>query len=525
MTTFRHRCVPAAWCIFLASALASPLSAQRLNTSGPAISPFRGLRAVEGGLEAQIDGDTWYSLSAIDAVATADLLSESKRLCGDNWWKRITEDLPALMKAMGHPMDATATLTVIDPSTGKEKVLEDVEMTHENRSRLRNHYRGRPPELVAPMESFGIAEVHADIAELRALLDGSFAYRHLRGVDVDLWMRDAFARLSEGKVSRQSLALEIRDLMHQFGDGHSGVSSRETAYQGDWSSFLVQKVRGGYAAFHDRREFLDPAHPYVVAVDGVPIERWLAESRKLASKGSAAMIERDAERGLRRITTLRSALGISNESEDLEVTLAAADGSKRTYRTEVEGRKPMFGAWPRSQPDDLRDDGTLPGNIGYIRIARMDDAPELLADIDRAMADFRATEGLVIDVRGNGGGTRHVLRHLFPYFMAQDEGPQGRERRPADRVQERARPHRPARGSLHGADRRPRAGCGPTPRRRRVHGIVRARMDPADRQLLRPPRPADRARDQPRGLRLPASQCGSSWTTAASRRPTSSWRR
>lgn len=429
MIRLRHRSVPAfaapsiLLCTLLGATAALP--AQRLNADGPAISPFHGLRAVEGGLEAQVGGDaTWYPLVAVDAVATADLLHQSKQLCGDNWWKRITEDLPALMSAMGHPMERTADLTVLDPATGKKRVLEDVAMTRENRSRLKNHYRGRPPELVAPMASFGIAEVHADVAELRALLDTQFVYRHLREVDVDTWVRDAFARLSKGKVSRAALATEIDALMRRFGDGHSRVASRMTGYDGDWSSFLVQKVRGGYAAFHDRRTLLDPAHPYVVAIDGVPIERWLAASRARAPQGSTAMIERNAERNLRRIDDLRRELGIPTDDEDIVVTLADAEGNTRTFETETESRKPMFGPWPRTEPAKLRADGTLPGNIGYLRIAQMGDSPELLDGIDRAMAKFRDTAGLVIDVRGNGGGTRDVLLRLFPYMMAEDEGPQ-----------------------------------------------------------------------------------------------------
>jgi C-terminal processing protease CtpA/Prc len=39
------------------------------------------------------------------------------------------------------------------------------------------------------------------------------------------------------------------------------------------------------------------------------------------------------------------------------------------------------------------------------------------------MHSFRDTQGLIIDVRGNGGGSRDALRTLFPYFMKPDHLP------------------------------------------------------------------------------------------------------
>ena len=36
---------------------------------------------------------------------------------------------------------------------------------------------------------------------------------------------------------------------------------------------------------------------------------------------------------------------------------------------------------------------------------------------------FRDTKGLIIDVRGNGGGSRAALRTLFPYFMDKKDAP------------------------------------------------------------------------------------------------------
>jgi C-terminal processing protease CtpA/Prc len=39
------------------------------------------------------------------------------------------------------------------------------------------------------------------------------------------------------------------------------------------------------------------------------------------------------------------------------------------------------------------------------------------------MPQFRETRGLIVDVRGNGGGSRDALRALFPYMMGEGDSP------------------------------------------------------------------------------------------------------
>jgi C-terminal processing protease CtpA/Prc len=59
--------------------------------------------------------------------------------------------------------------------------------------------------------------------------------------------------------------------------------------------------------------------------------------------------------------------------------------------------------------------------VGYIRLVSMDDAA--VREIATWMPIVRNTRGLIVDVRGNGGGTRDALRALFPYFMSDSDAP------------------------------------------------------------------------------------------------------
>jgi C-terminal processing protease CtpA/Prc len=63
----------------------------------------------------------------------------------------------------------------------------------------------------------------------------------------------------------------------------------------------------------------------------------------------------------------------------------------------------------------------IDGNVGYLRITSMGSQAE--ADILAWMPKFRDTRGLIVDVRGNGGGLRGPLRALFPYLMSESDAP------------------------------------------------------------------------------------------------------
>jgi C-terminal processing protease CtpA/Prc len=65
----------------------------------------------------------------------------------------------------------------------------------------------------------------------------------------------------------------------------------------------------------------------------------------------------------------------------------------------------------------------LEPNIGYLRFVMMLAEPKFLDDLVEAMGRFTQTDGLIIDIRNNGGGRRAPLRVLLPFFMAENDLP------------------------------------------------------------------------------------------------------
>ena len=61
-------------------------------------------------------------------------------------------------------------------------------------------------------------------------------------------------------------------------------------------------------------------------------------------------------------------------------------------------------------------------SIGYLRIPIMGNRGAL-REIKTQMDRFRDTSGLIVDVRDNGGGSRHALRLVFSYLCKPDDAP------------------------------------------------------------------------------------------------------
>jgi len=412
--------------LFLCLAVAMAMPAQDVDREGRPISPFRGMREVAAGIEVQLADDTWWSLQSVAGVDAATLQREAVRLCGDRAWKRLTEDLPAVLAAMGVTVGDAVDLVVQDVATGERRELPAVPMTKDNRERLRAANRGaeRPAGLPAPRAAkatLTAQDVRDDLAELRRLLDGQFAYRELRRVDLDALLRDAAKELGTGPVAAADFTRVVDRVLRAFGDGHSRLDGPPAA-AAVFPPFLVQQVEGGHVAFRpDRRGFVDPERPFLVAIDGVPIATWLDAATRRATRGSAVMQAREAERGLRDLALLRGELPLPlpprvEASPRLTITLRGAAG-ERTQALDFTTARPTYGAWPRTATRRLE------GDLGYLRIESMQDDAAFLDGLDAAMQSFRDTRGLVIDVRGNGGGTRDALRRLAPYFLPADGAP------------------------------------------------------------------------------------------------------
>jgi carboxyl-terminal processing protease len=138
------------------------------------------------------------------------------------------------------------------------------------------------------------------------------------------------------------------------------------------------------------QEYYDPAFG---GVDWAAVEQKYRPQAQNAPSDSALFETVNAMLGELKSSHLKFALGPSSES--------AADSAGA-----IDVSKSL--AWRR-----------LSARTGYLKIANFQEGPEFLQLVDRAFQDLNSLPALLIDLRGNGGGTLSAAMRVGDHLMEQ----------------------------------------------------------------------------------------------------------
>ncbi len=412
------------------------------------LAPYTGIRWKGDTTEIKFE-KKWYVLESIDNVKADELLAFCKKRWPSKWEKRMSEDLVEVLHAFGYAPGFKVDLNLRD---GKKLVQKTgVSMTEANRHAIweannqkiglidtsvrkgagpvarttRKHksqvsagyrYLSEFPQLDNG-RMLERSQCEEDLDQLEWLIENEYSYAELLGVDY----RQAFdaVRLGlEDEVNPSAFTIQLMKLMALFGDGHSRIeASTSGTFPGGYAPFLLEEGDEGFVCFRpDRSAMIDEEHMYLIGIDGLRIQQWLDVSGRISADGHKRWVRRNALRNVRLLNFLRQELDLP-EKDTVDVTLANAKGDRKIVTLPVAKRRPIYGSWPQGKHR------LLDGNIGYLRVEGMESDSGFLNGLVTAMEGFKDTAGLVIDVRGNGGGSRDALRVLFPYFMSADDPP------------------------------------------------------------------------------------------------------
>ncbi len=399
-------------------------------------------------------GGTFYELLELESHSAAELVAFAKKTYGRRWSKRIAEDIVQVLTEIGTPPGSTVRMRLLGIDNGEELVLPAVTMTLEKRRAVMEFTRGEDSAVSAPrpaakvqrterrhakrmpakwktlmapewlgegVEGWSSPELAADVIErdldqLEWILEDQYSYLHMLQVDYRGALDALRIAASEG-LPRDVFALQLRKFLGLFGDGHTRLDeSLRSMLPAGCAPYLLFETADGIACIRgDRSGPVDDQAPYLAAIDGIGIERWIEASQLLTPAGSRAWVRGRAIENLRYIGWVALELG-HDLGGTLELTLT--DGkTERIASAPVERQRAMYGSWPR------RDSAMLDDNIGYLRIPSMEGEPAFLKHVQAWMESFAEAEGLIIDVRGNGGGTRDALSLIYPMLMDSNEAP------------------------------------------------------------------------------------------------------
>jgi hypothetical protein len=273
----------------------------------------------------------------------------------------------------------------------------------------------RPFESLAhPSPALSRDDAIADLDSLASHLNQRFSYLDRAGFDHAAALDSIRDALPES-IRLDDFAMQLRRFIGRFGDGHASVEQPRREGAAEHLPFLLADTPEGLVAVRgDRSGFVDPDRPFVRSINGTATDEWLALAADLlATRGSPQLARLQAIDAIAHFRVLSLLAGAGDASHAF-VELTSRDGDAIGLRVPLAAEPVRVRPWPR------RDSAVLDGRIGYLRLDRMDD--DAAAAVNEWMPRFARCDSVIIDVRGNGGGSREALLALWP-FLAPDDAP------------------------------------------------------------------------------------------------------
>ena len=289
---------------------------------------------------------------------------------------------------------------LFDPASIARERKEDIAAEHK--------FLVTKPEL-RESELVSRKDLEEDLDYLEHVLIKCFSYLELRPVDYRGAL-DAIRGSLDEETSLNQFRLQLAKLISLFCDGHARLASPPSQYMPRGYAPFVAGSYKSRVYLTDGESFLDPKHPYVTSIDGRPIAEWLEVASYTVVKESPQWRLRQSLQMLSYVNYIRAELGLpAKDTIQLELV---SKNRKSTRKMEVEVARR-----PQREAEFPKGDSRRIDEVGYIRLPQMTGSSRFLSQLNRLMKQFRDTRGIIIDVRGNPGGSKNILLTLMPYFL------------------------------------------------------------------------------------------------------------
>src|SRR5437867_1740091 len=405
-------------------------------------------------------GGIKYELKEVQDLPVAKVLEFCRKNYPKDWRKAFEEDLVEVLSKMKKPpLNGTIKVKVRPSEGGEDRTFEAVWLTEANlqsiidkrqviiagaggavavpaagdaAKRVDRKHSGQVSEpfkflieRIEPRSAEGKdvltrKQVEEDLDELEWHLTSRYAYLSREKIDYKAAFDAVRAGIDDKGIPRGTFALQVHRLLALFNDGDTGAMlDLSNDLPLGYLPFLTAEVAGGRIVAYDPggEGLVDLDRPVLSKLDGVEIAKWLDAAKAIAPGGSPQFVRSACVAGLRYVNCLRERLGLARK-DVVSVELSSPDGSSAHTIEMKLAEEPVRPPLPR---EGLR--RTLEGNVGYLRLGASVDDANFIAALHAAMAESRATDGLVIDVRRGGGAGRATPRALLPYFLDPDEPP------------------------------------------------------------------------------------------------------
>ena len=240
------------------------------------------------------------------------------------------------------------------------------------------------------------------------------------------------------KISVELLQLEMSKIVGRIGDRHSKVKIEgryKDGYPYKLLPFFVAPFKEKVIALISKEnsyEVLYPNFPYLTSINNIPIDTILeASSPRAIMAPEYAKLYRQVKwlRYFEEVLALymnikiddEVAFQFSNNDATIDTVVYIQKSSKRSSWTDIGDIAKNY--------ENAMDDGDYDtlfqwkDNIAYMIIPSMISKKKFQKVLKEQMNNYRNSDALIIDIRGNGGGSRDILQTLAPYLVSNEQQP------------------------------------------------------------------------------------------------------
>jgi len=363
-----------------------------------------------------------YQWLKLDTLEVADIVNQFKENFDDKWEKRFSEDIVEYLNKLNVYPKHKESFTL----KGEEGEVKSIVLTFDKikRKQAKQHFESTYEKEIDINVILSRQEAIDDINQLQILLQNKYSYVFLKDVNVNEEIQLLKEGL-EGQVTTYDLALRIGKLLNKFGDGHSRIHNVNFKENGVLP-FSVSSFNHKVICTKDGK-LLSDDYPFLHSINGIEVSKLLETSEEYLTPDASPQFKEKVK--VSRLSRIGEILKLNGSTDNkLNVELESDDGKTTSFMQDMDeytSRKDlspiqkakMFKERNNYEPFEVKHFD----NIGYLRIKSMealrgDDSNEL------PINELENSEGLILDVRDNGGGLRDILIELSPHLINKKQG-------------------------------------------------------------------------------------------------------
>lgn len=289
-------------------------------------------------------------------------------------------------------------------------------------------------------ENLTKSEIENDLALLDDILQNKSSYQRLNGYDYKKDFDEYLEKAKQQSVTKFDFELFLSKTIGKIGDRHSYVKGERLRnslfFPFAFAPFNDKVLVIDYDGVENEYHFLNKEFPYLKSINKIPIEELMP---KISPKDILAPKTSYSTRVIRELRDIENIFKILNIDlpNPIQLTLTNENKVEKEIRVELVSKKERARYWDERiyrdiyliNDEDYSDKAIidrffkLENNVGYIQLVDMvdkEESPIFFEYLNNFMAKTKQSDALIIDVRDNGGGTRHLIQELAGYIVHPD---------------------------------------------------------------------------------------------------------